>query len=39
MTNKIEQYDFIWQGFDKSKNKSKGEIPAKTEVIAPRAGA
>ena len=34
MTNKIEQYDFIWQGFDKSKNKSKGEIPAKTEVIA-----
>ncbi|MEI6145423.1 MAG: type II secretion system F family protein [Methylococcales bacterium] len=34
MTNKIEQYDFIWQGFDKSRTKSKGEIPAKTEVIA-----
>ncbi len=28
------QIDFIWEGFDKQKNKTKGEISAKSETVA-----
>ena len=34
MANKTEQFDFIWEGLDKSRKKSKGEISAKSEVMA-----
>ncbi|WP_349432396.1 type II secretion system F family protein [Methylomarinum sp. Ch1-1] len=31
---KEEQIDFIWEGIDKQRNKTKGEISAKSETIA-----
>ncbi len=34
MADKIEQLDFIWEGLDKNRQKSKGEISAKSEVMA-----
>jgi type IV pilus assembly protein PilC len=34
MTNNPEQFDFIWEGLDKNRQKSKGEITAKSEVLA-----
>ena len=34
MADKIEQLDFIWEGFDKNRKKTKGEIPAKSEAMA-----
>jgi type IV pilus assembly protein PilC len=34
MADKIEQLDFIWEGFDKNRKKTKGELPAKSEVMA-----
>ena len=34
MADKIEQLDFIWEGFDKNRKKIKGELPAKSEVMA-----
>ncbi|GAB4268573.1 MAG: type II secretion system F family protein [Methylomicrobium sp.] len=34
MSEQIEQIDFIWDGKDKSGNRTKGEITAKSETIA-----
>jgi len=34
MANETEQLDFIWEGLDKSRKKSKGEITAKSEILA-----
>lgn len=34
MADKIEQLDFIWEGFDKNRKKIKGELPAKSEAMA-----
>jgi type IV pilus assembly protein PilC len=34
MANEIEQLNFIWEGLDKNRKKSKGEIPAKSEILA-----
>lgn len=34
MAEKTEQIDFIWQGVDKAKNKTKGEIASISEVVA-----
>ena len=34
MVNNPEQFDFIWEGLDKNRQKSKGVITAKSEVLA-----
>ena len=34
MVNNPEQFNFIWEGLDKNRQKSKGEITAKSEVLA-----
>ena len=34
MIDKTEQLDFIWEGIDKNRKKIKGEIPAKSELVA-----
>ncbi|WP_019864891.1 type II secretion system F family protein [Methylovulum miyakonense] len=34
MAEKTEQIDYIWQGVDKAKNKTKGEIAAISEIVA-----
>ncbi|ASF45538.1 type II secretion system F family protein [Methylovulum psychrotolerans] len=34
MAEKTDQIDFVWQGLDKVKNKTKGEISAISEVVA-----
>ena len=34
MVNTPEQFNFIWEGLDKNRQKSKGEITAKSEVLA-----
>lgn len=34
MAEQVDQIDFIWDGKDKSNNRTKGEITAKSETIA-----
>jgi len=34
MANETEQLDFIWEGLDKNRHKSKGGISAKSEILA-----
>ena len=34
MANQEQQIDFIWEGFDKQNQKTKGQISAKSETIA-----
>ena len=34
MANKTDQLNFIWEGLDKNRKKSKGELFAKSEVMA-----